>query len=451
MKNISTASLLAMGMLSFVLSFALELNKLDAQSIFRIQTALAAEAPTANIFGLVREGENISETNPAKSGVFFELYDASSTVVDTAISDEQGGYSFLSVPGGGNICIVVPDGYTLLDDAQCVAIDPVATGDITLGSFTLSPDAQQANILPQALNIMGKVEADEGARGILAAQGSVSLSLLNASGTMTTTVIPDRGGNYIFNVIPADYSVCITIPGGVGLLGGNECQPVSFVDNTDVTLPVFLLSTLPHITRNGEGVLSFELGSTYIDAGATAEKDGRDLTDQIIISGLPDTNIPGTYVTTYAVVDPLTHLGATTSRVVTVLQKMSPTPNPVVIGGYAPSGSGFIAPSSIAIATTSASDLLPASSSTNTAVAVQDDHKKILKAELRKKAMGAVLGAETGVATTAAPNAIVVSTTALESVPQKQNLIWGYAKALLALVLFGGAIVGMWWLKRRYI
>jgi hypothetical protein len=343
----------------------------------------------------------------------------------------------------------------LLDDAQCQTISSAATGDIQLNEFTIAPIIAQNEVVPTLFNIFGTVAPDDAAQNVFSAYGPVQIELRSASGTTIMTTMTGKGGNYLFSVLPSAYAVCIVVPGGFGLISNNECQNVDLSGNTDVSLGVFVLSTLPQITRNGGGVLSFTVETPYVDQGASAQKDGRDLTDLIVTTGLPDANVPGTYVTTYAVIDPMTHLGATTSRVVTVLPKVAPpTTSGTVLGGYAPGYAQANPVSPVSSSDTSASSSVVALSNTSTGTPslTQEEIKKLLKAELRKKAMGAVLGAETVVTGTPAPQgAIVVSTTALSDTSVQTEMKWGYVKALLALVLFGGAIGGIWWWKKHTI
>lgn len=452
MKNISFASLLAFGMLSFVLSFAIMPHGPDLRNIFHVQSALAVETTPINIYGVVRQGENASATNPGLSGVSVDLIDLNGTVINNAISDDQGNYSFLSVAAASRVCPATPDGYVLIAPGLCQNIDPNAVGDLYLDQFTFAPQIADALAPPATLNIFGMVSGDDGARALLSVPGAVSLEVRDATGTVIATATTDRSGSYVFSLTPAHYSVCIVMPGGYGLTSGASCQSVDFADNTDVTLPSFVLSTLPLIDRVGDGVLTLSFGTTYVDLGATAQKDGRDLTDQIRVTNAVDTNIPGTYVVTYAVVDPLTSLGATTSRVVTVLPKITTaTGGGTVLGSAAPAIS--TSPVMVVNATTSTSSgalivdtAMPSSPKSPEEVVA----KKLLRERLRAKAMGSVLGIETA-ATTSEASPIVVTTKALDASAFPQQTLLSYAKPILSLLGFGFAIYMLWWWKARQL
>lgn len=80
----------------------------------------------------------------------------------------------------------------------------------------------------------------------------------------------------------------------------------------------------PVVTLIGEALVTVQLGSVFIDPGATAsdEVDG-DLTDQIVVEGAVDTSMVGDYTLTYRVTDSAGNTGEA-SRVVTVVEDAPP-------------------------------------------------------------------------------------------------------------------------------
>ena len=75
----------------------------------------------------------------------------------------------------------------------------------------------------------------------------------------------------------------------------------------------------PVITILGDNPISIEVGSGYVDAGATATDnvDG-DLTSRIITISNVNTNIPGVYTVNYMVLDNTGNMSLPTIRIVEV-------------------------------------------------------------------------------------------------------------------------------------
>jgi len=62
-------------------------------------------------------------------------------------------------------------------------------------------------------------------------------------------------------------------------------------------------TTLPVITLNGQSMITIEKGGTYTELGATAKKEGEDLTSEIVIIGDVDTSEAGVYEIKYTITD----------------------------------------------------------------------------------------------------------------------------------------------------
>ncbi|WP_298347020.1 immunoglobulin-like domain-containing protein, partial [uncultured Algibacter sp.] len=70
------------------------------------------------------------------------------------------------------------------------------------------------------------------------------------------------------------------------------------------TVNVIPDTTAPVITLNGNASIDLNVGGTYTEQGATATDDlDGDITAGIVIGGVVDTNIGGTYLITYDVSD----------------------------------------------------------------------------------------------------------------------------------------------------
>ena len=87
-------------------------------------------------------------------------------------------------------------------------------------------------------------------------------------------------------------------------------------------------TTVPVITLEGESPVTLEVGSTYTDAGATANDnyDG-DITDTIVIVNNVDSAVVGTYAVTYNVSDANGNAAAEVTRTVIIESSLSTEDN----------------------------------------------------------------------------------------------------------------------------
>lgn len=142
---------------------------------------------------------------------------------------------------------------------------------------------------------------------------------VNASGDPTfslTEAPPNMSIDSITGVIswtppaPGDYAVTVNVANSVG----SDSQ--AFVIHVPDTTP-------PVITLVGEPIVIVELGSTYVDAGATAvdNVDG-DLTNAIVTTSDVNVNEIGTYTVTYKVSDSSSNAAQPVTRTVHVFAEM---------------------------------------------------------------------------------------------------------------------------------
>ncbi len=94
--------------------------------------------------------------------------------------------------------------------------------------------------------------------------------------------------------------------------------------------PIVVDTTAPVITLTGESSVTFTVGDTYTDAGATANDDtDGDISANIIIGGdVVDTTTAGVYTISYNVSDTTGNTATEITRVVTIVTAPEPEPEP---------------------------------------------------------------------------------------------------------------------------
>lgn len=87
-----------------------------------------------------------------------------------------------------------------------------------------------------------------------------------------------------------------------------------------------ILSLPPVLTLNGDANMTVELGSSYVEQGATAldALDGN-LTSAIVITGTVDSNSVGTYIVFYNAIDGSGNIATEVTRTVNVVDTIAPT------------------------------------------------------------------------------------------------------------------------------
>jgi len=152
----------------------------------------------------------------------------------------------------------------------------------------------------------------------LLGESEVSLELgstyIDAGATAVDNIDGDITANIVtVNAVDVNTVGTYTVTYNVSDAAGNAAIQVTRTVNItpDVTIPV--------ITLSGEAEVSLELGSTYIDAGATAVDniDG-DITANIVTVNAVDVNTVGTYTVTYNVSDAAGNAASQISRTVNI-------------------------------------------------------------------------------------------------------------------------------------
>lgn len=162
------------------------------------------------------------------SGVTVRLLDSSGNVLRTALTDENGNYSFTGLaPGVYGLVETTPQGY--FDGCDHVGtaggslLPPDAIIDIMLVSGTQGEHYDFCEILPSSIS--GRVAVDANGNGVYD-PGEVLLSgvtvyLLDASGTRIASTTTDAAGEYQFvDLRPGTYGV-------------EEIQPPEYYDGSD--------------------------------------------------------------------------------------------------------------------------------------------------------------------------------------------------------------------------
>jgi hypothetical protein len=211
---------------------------------------------------------------------------------------------------------------TTSDSFTYRASDGVNESEIATVSFEITPvnDAPQVRLAGQSTISIerGAVYTDPGASAEDPEDGDISGSIVIGGDTVDT----NAEGTYLitYNVTDSE-----------GLAADEVTRTVT-VETDDP----------PVITLIGPETLSLQVGDGYDEQGATAEdpEDG-DLTNAIVIDNPVDTDTPGTYTVTYAVVD---SAGNQAQAERTVIVEAAPPPPPPQTDRGGGGGGGAVAP-----------------------------------------------------------------------------------------------------------
>ena len=165
--------------------------------------------------------------------------------------------------------------------AVFIILQIVACGGGGSGTDTPTP---VADTIPPVITLNGEISitllqgddyVEAGATAIDNRDGNVAVII---TGTVDTNTV----GNYIIDYTATDAA------------GNTSSLSRNVIVKTDITPPV--------ITLSGESSLSYFLGQTYIEFGASAH-DNKDPSVEVIITGTVDTNTAGQYLITYTATD----------------------------------------------------------------------------------------------------------------------------------------------------
>lgn len=121
---------------------------------------------------------------------------------------------------------------------------------------------------------------------------------------------------------------------GCDLFGGTDipteiCDTGYHLEGTTCVLDDVTTNQLPTITLVGNPTITIQVGTTYTDAGATAnDPENGNITSSIVVTNTVNTAVAGTYTVTYNVTD--NDGGAATPVVRTVIVQAAGATNPVI-------------------------------------------------------------------------------------------------------------------------
>jgi metal-sulfur cluster biosynthetic enzyme len=193
----------------------------------------------------------------------------------------------------------------------------------TVGSYTITYDVSDANT-NEAIQVTRTVIVQDTTAPVITLTGEAEVTIevgstyTDAGATAEDNYDGDISDSIVVNAeVDTNTVGSYTITYDVSDANTNEAiQVTRTVIVQDTTAPV--------ITLTGEAEVTIEVGSTYTDAGATAEDnyDG-DISDSIVVNGEVDTNTVGSYTITYDVSDSSGNLASSISRTIIVMTTLS--------------------------------------------------------------------------------------------------------------------------------
>ena len=226
-------------------------------------------------------------------------------VVDTTIP-------VITLTGDATVTIEVGSTYT---DAGATAQDNY-DGDITddivtvstvdteaVGTYTVTYDVSDANN-NDAVQVIRTVNVEDTTIPVITLTGDATVTI--EVGSTYTDAGATAQDNYDGDITDDIVTVSTVDTEAVGTY--TVTYDVSDANNNDAVQVIRTVNvedtTIPVITLTGDATVTIEVGSTYTDAGATAQDnyDG-DITDDIVTVSTVDTEAVGTYTVTYDVSD----------------------------------------------------------------------------------------------------------------------------------------------------
>ena len=247
---------------------------------------------TVNVVDTVAPVITLNGANPQQHEVGTTFSDPGATALDAVDGDIT---SDITVSGSVDSDTV--GSYTLVYSVTDAAGNEGTQTRIVNVVDTVAPVITLIGPNPQQ-HEAGTIYADPGATALDEIDGDLTDDI-----TVSGSVDSNTVGNYTLTYSVTDAS-------------GNEATRTRTVNVVDTVAPV--------ITLNGANPLQHEVGTTYIDLGATAQDvvDG-DVTSEITVSGSVDSNTVGNYMLIYSVTDAAGN-EATITRNVNVIDTVAP-------------------------------------------------------------------------------------------------------------------------------
>ncbi|MBQ4820606.1 immunoglobulin-like domain-containing protein [Aquimarina sp. MMG016] len=281
----------------------------------------------------------INPVNTAIPGVYTVTYNVSDANSNDAIEvTREVTVSDTTIPvivltGSATVTVEAGGTYT---DAGATASDSF-DGDITADIVTVNPvNTAVPGVYTITYNVSDAAgnDAVEVTREVTVSDTTIPVIALTGSATITV----EAGGTYsdagatasdsfdgditadivtvnpVNTAVPGIYTVTYNVSDAAG---NNAAQVTREVTVADTTIPV--------ITLNGAAAITVEAGSTYTDAGATANDSFEgDISADIVVVNPVNTSVPGVYTVTYNVSDNEGNDAVEVTREVTVADTTAP-------------------------------------------------------------------------------------------------------------------------------
>lgn len=177
-------------------------------------------------------------------------------------------------------------------------------------------NTNEYDIIPPSITIIGSNPMDIGKNSVYVDAGATATDLKDGSVAIASTIIRNASNIEVASIDTSSFGTYTVTYTAVDQNGNasSSVRRVNIVDKID-----------PIITILGDNPVTLNVGSTYIDAGATALDDiDGDVTNSITTTGTIVPSIVGTYAITYTAEDEAGNIASIT-RTVNVIDTISPT------------------------------------------------------------------------------------------------------------------------------
>ena len=280
----------------------------------------------------------VSTVDTEAVGTYTVTYDVSdannndAVQVIRTVNVEDTTIPVITLTGDATVTIEVGSTYT---DAGATAQDNY-DGDITddivtvstvdteaVGTYTVTYDVSDANN-NDAVQVIRTVNVEDTTIPVITLTGDATVTI--EVGSTYTDAGATAQDNYDGDITDDIVTVSTVDTEAVGTY--TVTYDVSDANNNDAVQVIRTVNvedtTIPVITLTGDATVTIEVGSTYTDAGATAQDnyDG-DITDDIVTVSTVDTEAVGTYTVTYDVSDANNNDAVQVIRTVNVVSSLS--------------------------------------------------------------------------------------------------------------------------------
>ena len=285
----------------------------------------------------------VSTVDTEAVGTYTVTYDVSdannndAVQVIRTVNVEDTTIPVITLTGDATVTIEVGSTYT---DAGATAQDNY-DGDITddivtvstvdteaVGTYTVTYDVSDANN-NDAVQVIRTVNVEDTTIPVITLTGDATVTI--EVGSTYTDAGATAQDNYDGDITDDIVTVSTVDTEAVGTY--TVTYDVSDANNNDAVQVIRTVNvedtTIPVITLTGDATVTIEVGSTYTDAGATAQDnyDG-DITDDIVTVSTVDTEAVGTYTVTYDVSDANNNDAVQVIRTVNVVGHHNPSNHP---------------------------------------------------------------------------------------------------------------------------